>query len=94
MSPQEALELRFECRDLDREVSIREYFKELLNRLFSEGERFSGKRPFGNSGWEYDIIAPLIKAELIKGSLDDEGCVETFDRAAYELVFYEMLAAL
>lgn len=27
----------------------------LLEKLWDEGEAFSGKRPFGNSGWEYDL---------------------------------------
>ena len=39
--------------------TVREYLKMLLERLWEEGEGFSGKRPFGNSGWEYDLYAAL-----------------------------------
>ena len=35
--------------------SIRGYLKTLLTTLMAEGEGFSGKRPFGNSGWEYEL---------------------------------------
>ena len=37
--------------------TIGEYFEKLLLTLWDEQEDFSGKRPFGNSGWEYDVYA-------------------------------------
>lgn len=94
MTPNEMLDLRFDCDDLDGEVSIREYMKALLAKLFDEGESFSGKRPFGNSGWEYDIIAPLIRAGAVKGSLDDDGLVEAFNKDDFQLALGKMIAAL
>jgi hypothetical protein len=51
----EWLDLRFDCDDLDGEVSIREYFAALLSAVWEEQEGFSGKRPFGNSGWYCDL---------------------------------------
>jgi hypothetical protein len=69
------LGLCFDSRDLGRKLSIREYLAELLLTLWDEGESFSGKRPFGNSGWEYDLFVPLIQAGLIKGELDDDGYI-------------------
>lgn len=33
-------------------LTVRDYLKALLRRLWLEQEGFSGKRPFGNSGWE------------------------------------------
>lgn len=79
------LDLRFECGDLDREVSIREYLCELLSTLWKEGESFSGKRPFGNSGWDYDLFEPLIRAGVINGSLDPDGGInEVDDEAGYK----------
>lgn len=42
-------------------VNIKDYFIKLLEILWIEGEGFSGKRPFGNSGWEYDLTIPLVE---------------------------------
>ena len=51
------LKIEFECEDLSRKITIKEYLKELLLRLWDECEGFSSKRPFGNSGWEWDLVA-------------------------------------
>jgi hypothetical protein len=60
----------------------------MLTKLWAEGEGFSGKRPFGNSGWEYDVYRFLVASGAVAGTLDEEGNVEQFDRdAANELTF-------
>lgn len=99
MTAAEALNISFESRDLYRELTIRDYMKELLSTLFREGESFSGKRPFGNSGWEYDIIEPLVRAGVVRGSFyeAEEGEVpelDEYDRASFERVVTEMIQAL
>lgn len=58
-------------------VTIRRYLHKLLTTLWSQGEGFSGKRPFGNSGWEFDLYKGLINYSREYGSLDEEeGYVE------------------
>ena len=64
-------ELKFYCDDLDREVTLKEYFRELIITLWEEGEGFSGKRPFGNSGWEYRVHYALLDNGIIKGKRDE-----------------------
>ncbi|AOJ09634.1 hypothetical protein [Burkholderia mayonis] len=76
----EALDVRFHCDDLGREVSIREYLGELLTTLWNEGEGFSGKRPFGNSGWYLDLYCALVAAGQLDGELDDDGCLVKCDQ--------------
>lgn len=70
--------------------TIRGYFKALLKELISEGEGFSGKRPFGNSGWEDDLRLPLVKSKQIKGKLyaeDGREHLESCDEAkAYKVL--------
>jgi len=44
--------------------TVKGYLKALLSTLWDEGEGFSGKRPFGNSGWEYDLTDALIDNKL------------------------------
>lgn len=80
----EILDVQFPCNDLDEEsISVREYLKTLLLTLFYEGEGFSGKRPFGNSGWEHDLKNALVKSGHINGRIEDE-CLEEFDGEAFE----------
>lgn len=40
--------------------TIRDYLKALVATVWIEGEGFSGKRPFGNSGWQSTLYDTLI----------------------------------
>ena len=54
-------------------ATIGEYLKTLLAKIWTDGEGFSGKRPFGNSGWEYDVYEALVSARAVEGVIDDYG---------------------
>src|SRR5689334_2072025 len=56
--------------------TVRGYLIALLAAVWTEGEGFSGKRPFGNSGWEDDLYAALVRAGMIEGELDPDGYLE------------------
>jgi hypothetical protein len=94
----EMLSLRFESRDLGEELTIRDYMRRLLSTLFKEGESFSGKRPFGNSGWEYDIAEPLVRAGAVRGSIrTEEGEadeLEEYDEEEFQMAVSKMIACL
>lgn len=64
-------------------VTVRDYLKAVLFQVWDKGEGFSGKRPFGNSGWEYDLYYVLVKAGYVNGYINQYGEVEEadFDRA-------------
>jgi len=70
MTPKLALELTFTDYDTGEETTIKEYFKLLLQTLWYERDSFSGKHPFGNSGWESCLQKPLVGAGCIAGTLD------------------------
>lgn len=79
----------------DAEAStIREYLGKLLLTVWIEGEQFSGKRPFGNSGWEFDLYIPLVKAGLVWGEIDEDGYVETVDHGAGDLIIGDAIREL
>lgn len=63
-----ALAVRFDFEGSN--ISVRDYLRMLLETLWDEQEEFSGKRPFGNSGWDYDIIQPLVVEGFIKGKIN------------------------
>ena len=74
------LDVKFQSDDLG-EVTFREYFHKLLQTLWYEDEGFSGKRPFGNSGWSWDLIRGLVATGLVPGRFGDgySGIVEATD---------------
>lgn len=68
--------------------TVGHYLYTLLCTLWEEGEGFSGKRPFGNSGWEYDLYKPLIAGGFVSGELDEDGYIDFVDKeSADELIF-------
>lgn len=86
MTNDEILDFHYEFQDCHAK-NLREYFYRLLMTLWSEGEEFSGKRPFGNSVWEFDIYKALVAMDVIKGSFDEDGYLSYCDKqAGYELV--------
>lgn len=84
------LDLVMQDNDGDAET-IRDYLCNLLITLWRDGEGFSGKRPFGNSGWEYELYAPLIKAGMVRGTVDEFGSVDEIGsgevKTADQLIF-------
>lgn len=88
---QGALELRLDS-DAGENITVRDYLRILLEKVWEDGEGFSGKRPFGNSGWEHDLYRPLALGGYIKG--DAEGFVEWEDRSgAHDFVVQLIRAA-
>jgi hypothetical protein len=57
---EEALNVRFDS-DAGDDISIRQYIYALVSTLWDEEESFSGKRPFGNSGWQSEPLYALAK---------------------------------
>ena len=70
-SLKEILDIKMQTNDADA-VTIGDYLVKLLVTLWIEGEGFSAKRPFGNSGWEDEIYIALAKAVVIPCEWHDE----------------------
>jgi hypothetical protein len=86
MTPEEILALPMTANDAGAKT-IREYLLALLNTLLREEEGFSGKRPFGNSGWIYDLYGAMAKGGVFPATVDEYGDLVDFDEkvAAQEL---------
>ena len=80
--------------DVPKGTTIREYFKLIAFEVWTEGEGFSGKRPFGNSGWQTDIYATLVKYGVIDGHFDSEGYIEEYDDEAGSDIIEDLIKAL
>jgi hypothetical protein len=55
------------------EEPLAEYLKLIMLALWEEGESFSGKRPLGDSGWQWDVAGALIREKIVPGKLDADG---------------------
>lgn len=87
------LDLEMQENDANAKT-VRDYLKSLLATLWQEDEGFSGKRPFGNSGWKYDLYIPLVKAGIVAGKLDADGNVEECATAEADELIGKCIAAL
>ena len=88
------LDLEFKSDDLHITLTIREYFIRLLIELWNEGEGFNGKRPFGNSGWDYQIYQALVSNGIIEGVQDSDGFLEHFDQVEADKLIIEAIKSL
>jgi len=66
--------------DKPNAITIKVYLKKLLKQLWKKKESFSGKRPFGNTDWEYDLYVILIQHGIVEGTLDEDGWIEEFEK--------------
>jgi hypothetical protein len=89
----ELLNLPLDRNDADA-ATVRDYLIKLLAQVWAEGEGFSGKRPFGNSSWEYELYVPMIRAGLVTGRLDEDGYVDNVDQRAADALVAAAIQAL
>lgn len=55
------------------ETTIRGYLVSLTRAVWDEQEDFSGKRPFGNSGWSHELYDALAEGGAIASTRDEDG---------------------
>lgn len=78
--------------------TVRGYLVALLTDLWREEAGFSSKRPFGSSGWQWDLYQPLARAGFVTGmTFDEDGYVDEFpvaSRAAADVLILAAIASL
>lgn len=78
MSAEEILSLPMAENDAGAKT-VGEYLAKLLKTLLEEEESFSGKRPFGNSGWIHEPLHALVAGGAVAGALDGDGYLHDAD---------------
>jgi hypothetical protein len=86
MGKDDILNLKIEHSLFEPNYTIRDYLCELLIEVWEERETFSGKRPFGNSDWEYDLYKPLVKNGIVEGKMDDDHISNVNEKQANNLI--------
>lgn len=74
--------------------TVGEYFEKLLLTLWIEEDCFSGKRPFGNSGWKGEVYYALVSAEVVHGVIDEDGYLDDYDDVAADRVCREIISGI
>lgn len=86
----QVLSFPMEDNDADAET-VGHYLYSLLWMVWQHGEGFSGKRPFGNSSWEYDLYKPLVAGGFVRGELDEDGYIDDVDEMAANKLIFECI---
>ena len=73
-TPQQVLDLPMDDNDSGADT-VRGYLVALLATLWQEGDGFSGKSPFGNSDWTWDVYGALVTAGFANNPFDADGYV-------------------
>lgn len=94
LAPQDVLDLRMPEGNDAGASTVRYYLIAIVEAVWSDGECFSGKRPFGNSNWRWDVYSVLLDADLIDGTRDEGGGVEDVDVFAAERIVRAAIQAL
>lgn len=92
-TPQQILTLPMEKNDAEAST-IGQYLTSLLHTLWVEKSGFSGKRPFGNSSWEFDIYKALIRANAVEGILDEDGYIDDVDSSEANSLIFQVISFL
>lgn len=75
-------------------ATIGQYIMILGEMLFEERDDFSGKRPFGNSGWIYGVYEALVAGNALEGRLDEDGYLEDVDNDAADAIIARLFVYL
>ena len=85
LTPQQILATPMQDNDAHAKT-IYQYLLTLSHNVWIESEGFSGKRPFGNSGWEHEIYHALAKAGHIESKTDQWGDLDYNTSEADKLI--------
>lgn len=67
-------------------ATVKDYLKTLLTEMWVQEEGFSGKRPFGNSGWQWELYITLVQAGFVSGEISDEELIQFDEKAADDAI--------
>lgn len=92
-TPQQLLDLELPDNDSGA-ATVRGYLVALLAELWREEAMFTGKAPFGNSGWQYDLYVPMVRAGMAPGRFDEDDELRDFDHRQADVLIQQAIAAL
>lgn len=95
ITPEEVLDIPMNPGDNDAGASkVGQYLVKLLLAVWEEGEGFSGKRPFGNSSWEWELYTALMDAGVVEAKIDKYGEAGLVDRRKADKLIADAIRCL
>lgn len=79
------LDLKLRDESSSGATTVRDWLHSLLTKVWTEAEGFDGKRPWGQSGWRYELAWPLWNAGFIQAEYVFEPGGMTDGSDLYEL---------
>lgn len=80
LTPQKILALPMIENDANAKT-VADYLFQLAEHMWIQEDGADGKRPFGNSGWQHEVFASLVKGGAIPGEWDEDEWEES--KSAY-----------
>lgn len=75
-------------------ATIGQYIMILGAQVFEEQDDFSGKRPFGNSSWVFEVYEALIRCGVLAGEFDVDGYIQRCDTHEADAVISQLFGYL
>lgn len=75
-------------------ATVGEYLAALLTELWREDEGFSGKRPFGNSGWKWEVYFALVREGVVYGVIDSDDELDEVNEDAADALILDAIKTL
>lgn len=91
---QRLLSLELGSNDADA-ATVGDYLAKLLTLVWRDGAWFDGKRPFGNSFWQWcDVYPAMVRAGFIEGKFYDGDVLNGCDEHAADGLIYAAIEAM
>lgn len=91
MTPAQVLDLPMGPNDANA-ATVRDYLIEVLRLAWRDEADYDGKRPFGNSGWQWDVYGALADALVVPSARDEFGELDLDTREADAILDAAILA--
>lgn len=71
-------------------ATIGQYIIILGAKVFEDQDDFSGKRPFGNSSWVFEVYEALIRCGVLAGEFDSDGYIQKCDPREADIIISQL----
>lgn len=86
-------DLEVDCIDLEERIPVKQYLKQILQKMVENPTSFDSIAPFGLKDWKDQIYFAMVERNLIEGSFDMDGYLEEFDQRTADNLIQELIAS-
>ena len=75
-------------------LTVRRFLVSVMERVWENGDDFSGRRAFGHIGWRLPLYALLVSESLVTGTLRHDGSLDHCDQEADDAIIIGAIHSL